>query len=73
MKYHYFVSYQFVRTIVETDTGAEIETGYGNCEVSKESPIFDINELWKVSDHIKELNNYKSLVILNWRRFEQAE
>ena len=65
MKYHYFVSYYF-RT--------ETETGYGDCEVCKESPIADSDELKKIRDNIKEeFNNCKSVTILNWRRFEQAE
>lgn len=64
MKYHYFVSYYF-----ETET----ESGCGECGISRDSPIFDCYELDKVRNRIKELNNYKSLVILNWRRFEQAE
>ena len=64
MKYHYFISYY-----CETEDAAS----YGECGISRESPISDYYELDKVRNYIKELNNYKSLVILNWRRFEQAE
>lgn len=66
MKYHYFVSYY-------CETEDKGVAGYGECGISRESPIFDYYELDKVRNYIKELNNYKSLVILNWRRFEQAE
>ena len=64
MKYYYFVSYYF-----KTET----EDGYGECEVSRESPISDYDELKKVRTYIEELYSYESIAILNWRRFEQAE
>lgn len=64
MKYHYFVSYFF-----KTAT----EDGYNECEVFRESPIFDHDELEDVSNSIKSSYSYESVVVLNWRRFEQAE
>lgn len=63
MKRLYFVSYIFV----DNDN----VNGTTSCEVITKRKITGFKNIQEITDHIKERNNYKEVVIINWRRFEK--
>lgn len=63
MKRLYFVSYIFV----DNDN----VSGTNSCEVTTKRKITGFKSIQEITDLIKERNNYKEVVIINWRRFEK--
>lgn len=61
----YFVSYYFA--------GRKGDNGYGQMSINRPTLIRGCLDLQEIAEFIRQKNKFKSVVILNWRRYEQPE
>lgn len=60
MKYKYFISYSHSR-------------GFGASEFYRDCPISDYGDLKAIAKIIEQENDVRSVVVINFRRFENEE
>lgn len=60
MQRKYFVSFSF-------------EGGFGNCDITRETPISDMLDIIDVANCVRYTYKYQNVVILNFRKFEAEE
>ena len=62
--YRYFISYNF-----NDNKGV----GFSNCEVQRNKKINNMRDIQGISEKIKEKNNLKDVVILNYKLLNEED
>jgi len=62
-KLHYFIAYQW---------SAEHGSGFACMDISRTHPITDFAEVEGLCKFIAEYKNFQTVVITNWKRYEEG-